>query len=321
MHQKFAAYFVDPHTKEPLTLEIKVSRGDIIESGCFKSLQREYPIVKGIPRFVGHTETNYASSFGYEWRKWARVQFDSQNVGKPMEGYTQKMWERITGLQQSLEGQVVVDIGCGAGRFIETARQKGAQVIGLDYSDAVEVAAENFKDDENVCICQADALHLPIKEQSVEGAFSIGVLHHTPKPSQGIIEATQTLKTGGWLAAAVYGKGGYYDFPTVQLWRKFFQKIQPILKYYPPLIYTYLTVYGFYPIRSIPILNKAVRVVFPFVSLPDIQWSLLDTFDSISPAYQSAHTSYEVFQWFKNAGLSQIEPGDWGFTAYHGVKM
>lgn len=46
----------------------------------------------------------------------------------------------------------------------------------------------------------------------------------------------------------------------------------------------------------------------------------LDTFDSITPGFQSAHESYEVFQWFKKAGLIEIEPSNWGFTSYHGLK-
>jgi len=54
--------------------------------------------------------------------------------------------------------------------------------------------------------------------------------------------------------------------------------------------------------------------------LADRRWSLLDTFDSVTPTHQSFHESYEVFQWFKKAGLSNIEPSDWGSTSFHGMK-
>ena len=40
---------------------------------------------------------------------------------------------------------------------------------------------------------------------------------------------------------------------------------------------------------------------------PNYQWRLLDTFDAYSPMYASTHTYIEVYQWFKDAGLENIE--------------
>jgi SAM-dependent methyltransferase len=194
-------------------------------------------------------------------------------------------------------------------------------VIGIDYSNAVEVAKKNFENDPNVCICQADALNLPLKPDIVDGAFTIGVLHHTPNPEQGINQAWRVLRGGGWFAVHVYGKGGYYDFPTVQLWRRLFKSAEPFFGYYPPLFYTYFTVLLFRPLGLlIPPLGKAIKILFPFVKFPDLNWSLLDTFDSVTPSYQSAHESYEVFSWLKKAGFQDIEPTNWGFTSYNAIK-
>ena len=98
MHRDFASYFVDPRTRAPLTLEIARERdGNVIE-GAFvsTSTQARYPIVNGIPRFVDPGMPAYADSFGYQWTRWPRVQFESENVGRPMEGHTTRMWERIT---------------------------------------------------------------------------------------------------------------------------------------------------------------------------------------------------------------------------------
>ncbi|MGO9120627.1 MAG: methyltransferase domain-containing protein [Desulfomonilaceae bacterium] len=326
MHLQFLSYFVEPGTNQPLSLEIDSGSGDIVESGFLvnKSNLRRYPIIRGIPRFVDYQENNYAKSFGYQWHRWPKVQFESENLGKPMEGHTRGMWERIVSFHDkklNLVGKTVVDIGCGPGRFVDVARSKGAKVIGIDYSGAVEVAARNFRDDPDVCICQADALRLPLKSNSVDGAFSIGVLHHTPDPKQGVREAHRIVHPEGWFAVSVYPKGGYYDFPSVQMWRKLFNVLWPFLKYYPPLIYTYFTNCVFRPVAvAIPPLGKAIRLFFPFVKLPDFQWSLLDTFDSLTPSHQSAHDTYEVFCWLKEAGFKDIEPSNWGFCSFVGFK-
>ncbi len=320
MHIEFLTYLADPITREPLCLERAEMDGDFVQGGVLKSSRGEYPIIRGVPRFAGYESESYAASFGYQWRRWPRVQFESQNAGRPMQGHTRTMWERITGIASDIPQQVVLDIGCGPGRFIEIARKKGARVIGIDYSRAVEAAAENFAGDPGVCICQADAFHLPIRHDAVDGAFSIGVLHHTPEPFRGIQEAHRVIKPGGWMAVSVYGKGGYYDFPPVQMWRRLFHFLWPWLRHYPPLLYSYITVYGLRPVAFIPVLGKAIRLFLPFVKLPDIRWSLLDTFDSVTPSNQSAHYSYEVFQWFKKSGFFNVEPSDWGFTSYRGNK-
>jgi hypothetical protein len=118
----------------------------------------------------------------------------------------------------------------------------------------------------------------------------------------------------------VYGKGGYYDFPTVRLWRGLFNRLWPWFGHYPPLAYSYLTAYGLRPLASVPVVGKAVRGLVPFVPLPDVRWSLLDTFDSVTPSFQSAHTADEVDAWMRRCGLEQIEQSSWGSTAFHGVR-
>jgi SAM-dependent methyltransferase len=322
MHLSFLEYLVDPLTHEPLELEASDRQGDFVEAGLLHSSTHTYPIVRGIPRFVEFQSANYSRSFGYQWHKWSRLQFESDNLGKPMAGHTRTMWERITSMAEAkvdLNGTLVAEIGCGPGRFIDVARSKGARVIGIDYSDAVEVAEKNFKNSRDVCICQANALNLPLKPRSMDGVFSIGVLHHTPNPERGVAQALQLLRPGGWCALSVYGQNGYYDFPAVQFWRKIFKALWPVLGQYPPLLYTYGVVYLSWPVANwAPPLGKAIRALFPFVKLPDIQWSLLDTFDSVTPSYQSAHSSYEVFSWLKRAGFTDIQPTNWGFTSFRG---
>lgn len=325
MHKKFLQYLIDPNTGENLTLEGAVEKNGTIQSGFLVSAHHRYPIVRGVPRFAGYQDdSNYTKSFGYQWNRWSKIQFDSENTGRPYEGYTQKMWEKIVGsASHDIKQRVIVDVGCGPGRFIETVVSKGGLAIGLDYSDAVEAARENFADNENVLICQADILASPIRPQSVDGAFSIGVLHHTPDPERGFHNMAHMVKPGGWAAVSVYSPGGHYDNFFVNLWRKLFKALWPIFGHYPPLAYSYAVVYATYPILKIPLLRTLIRPFFaftPFISLKDIRWSVLDTFDSVTPSNQYAFTPYQVFQWFKKAQLRNIEPSNWGGGSFNGHK-
>lgn len=318
----FLEYLADPKTKEPLELIATKRKGDLVLEGRLVSPHGSYPIVRGVPRFVECGDLpDYTRSFAFQWGRWARTQFESANVGRPMQGHTLRMWERITATNSAdLGGAVIGDFGCGSGRFVEVVRRKNGRVIALEMSSAVEVAREIFDGDPDVLLCQADVLRAPIRPGSLDGAFSIGVLHHTPDPRSGLSEMTQAVRAGGWVAMSVYGKGGYYDWPTVRFWRRVFKVLVPLLGHRPALAYAYFATYLLGPLSRIPVLGLALRALLPFVRLPDREWALLDTFDSVTPVYQSAHESYEVYTWFRTLGLSEIVPSNWGFTAYHGVK-
>jgi SAM-dependent methyltransferase len=323
VHPSFLTELIDPRTKEPLALKAVQWDGEFVLEGSLVSRAHSYPIVRGVPRFAGYEEDtdNYTASFGVQWSRWSRVQFESENVGRPMEGHTLRMWERITGVADTdLHGAVFADFGCGPGRFVEIVRRKHGRVIGLDLSDCVEVAHQNFRGDTNVLICQADVLNPPFREESLDGAFSIGVLHHTPDAQHGFEKLVQCVRTGGWVAISVYSKGGYYDFPSVRLWRRVFRALWPVFGHYPALAYANVTARLLRPLASIPLLGVTLRGLFPFVRLPDIRWSVLDTYDSMTPAYQSAHEADEVRGWFQRCGLADIVASDWGVTAYQAVR-
>jgi SAM-dependent methyltransferase len=319
MHKDFAQYFADPVTKEPLHLTISRERQDRVIEGAFLSSTARYPIVDGIPRFVNPQATQYASSFGYQWTRWPRLQFESENAGKVMEGYTRRMWESITGVTGPLTSdRLVLDIGCGPGRFVDVARSKGARVIGIDYSGAVEPATRSFIDDPDVCICQGDALHLPIRPASMDGIYTIGVLHHTPDPARGVREAAAALAPGGWFAISVYSAGGFYDARMVQAWRRLFVRLWPYAGHVPPLVYAHAVTRAARVLRYLPPSGRLLNACCPSKDLPDINWSVLDTFDSITPSHQSAHTCHEVFTWLKRAGFDEIEPTTWAPTSCRG---
>jgi SAM-dependent methyltransferase len=241
-----------------------------------------------------------------------------------MEGYTLKMWDQITNMKMSdLQKQVVVDFGCGSGRLIETIRQKNGIAIGFDLSYAVEAAQEIFESDPNVLICQADILKSPIRPNSVDGAFSIGVLHHTANPEAGFKKMVDCVKPDGWISISVYGRGGYYDNFFVSIYRRIFKALWPVFGHYPPLVYSYFAIYCLRPILRVPILRTLVRpflTFFPFMDIPDTDWSVLNTFDSITPSNQYGFTVYEIFQWFKAAGLKNIEPSNWAGASMHARK-
>jgi SAM-dependent methyltransferase/uncharacterized protein YbaR (Trm112 family) len=324
MRASFLPYLQDPATGEALALEVTKEESGDVREGFLVSPSNRYPIVRGVPRFAGYKDdSNYAKSFGYQWNKWSLIQFERDNKGRPMEGHTRRMWERIAGRTDVAAGSVVADYGCGPGRFVDIARDKGARVIGLDLSDAVEAAGEIFASDPQVLICQADILRSPLKAGSMDGTFSIGVLHHTPDARKGFADMVRATKQGGWVAVSVYTGGGYYGGFITQLYRRFFKALWPILGHYPPLVYSYAVIYLSRPLyweRHIWALASPILGYFPMIQLKDIRWSVLDTFDSVTPSNQNGFSLFEVFGWAREEGLSDIMPSNWGGASFNAKK-
>jgi SAM-dependent methyltransferase len=150
---------------------------------------------------VGQVSTGQrrtVEAFGWEWQTFRRLPVDEQK----------QFLDWIHPLAPDFfVDKVVLDAGCGMGRFALASAAFGARdVLAVDLSDAVEAAADNARDSPNVHVVQADIYRLPFRRASVDFAFCIGVLHHLPDPERGFACLAEHVKVGGALFAWVYGR-------------------------------------------------------------------------------------------------------------------
>jgi len=99
------------------------------------------------------------------------------------------------------DGRTLLDIGCNWGRWTIAATRAGYRVTGIDPSfEAIDAAARIARqlgvDAEYVV---ADARRLPIPDESLDVAFSYGVLQHFSKEdvAAAVREIRRVLKPGG----------------------------------------------------------------------------------------------------------------------------
>jgi SAM-dependent methyltransferase len=262
-----------------------------------KNCKKRYMIVNSIPRFVENEK--YAASFGFEWNIHKMTQYDSY-YGKNL---SERRFFEETEWDRNLLGEIIIEVGCGSGRFTEWALKTGATVLSFDLSNAVEANMENNGSHHNLFLFQADLFKLPIKKGVADKLFCFGMLQHTPDPKKALYTLIPFVKERcGEIVFDIYNK----RFHTKYL-------IRPITKRLPPrvlykLCKTWINL--MWPVASAlrkispkhgPKINWQLMIAdYSREGIPhDMlkEWSYLDTFDMLSPRFDIPASLEEVESW------------------------
>ena len=84
---------------------------------------------------------NTIESFGWEWHAFDRFGYDHQTFN--IEKEEERFYINTFLEPADLRGKLVIDGGCGNGRYSNQCLRQGAEVVGIDLSPAVEVARNN----------------------------------------------------------------------------------------------------------------------------------------------------------------------------------
>ncbi len=101
-------------------------------------------------------------------------------------------WQAAIG---SLDGKVVVDIGCGPGNFYATVGGAPKVLIGVDISYGALQMAKQV----GYTPVWADAQHLPFIDGFADVAIASATLHHCDDMAKVLSEAARILRPGGML--------------------------------------------------------------------------------------------------------------------------
>jgi SAM-dependent methyltransferase len=256
-----------------------------------------FPVTRGVPRFVA--TDSYTRSFSYEWNRFRKTQLDSQ-TGRT--DTRDRLQASLSFPLEELRGKLVLDAGCGMGRFAEIVHRYGGEYVGVDYSFAIDAAQANAGHLNGVHFVQADLFHLPFADEVFDVVMSLGVLHHTPDPRRAFASLPRVLKPGGRLTVTVYDAGNKVYVANSRFWRRFSTRLPKRALH--ALSYAAAPLYYLWTLPGLGWLLRSAA----FISLErDWRWRVLDTFDWYSPRYMSWHTHYEVFGWFKENGFEQVE--------------
>lgn len=311
MRESLIQFLACPKTGSALRLETEVIEESEILKGRLISEEGEiFPIEGGICRFVpdyaSDAERSTVEAFGNEWQS-----FDDH--GEHMAG-TEMFLQFVEPLRpDDFRGKRILEVGCGGGGWLEVCARMGAsEVVGLDYSEAVNVARRRNLKSSNVHVLQGSIFDLPLRP-IFDIVVCVGVIHHLRDPAAGMRALMRVAKPGGRIAIWTYAKEGN------ELYLRIFLPIRKLTSRLPHRFLYPLSL----PLAAIVYLHckiarpmlRALKVLEPMASYFDMIsrlsfrdiWSVV--YDQLAPQIAIYPTRKEVLEWVRESGGELIEIG------------
>jgi SAM-dependent methyltransferase len=315
----------------------EIAEGEIRCLGC----RSRFPVINGIPRMLPSPLRDALGRFHQDFfaRHPDLLSHNGTNgvderVARTLKGYSFQhvqlddrgreipRWKQI--FHESLPsewrrndfftGKIGADIGCGEGRFLYCAQECGAEMVGLDLSEGVEVARSNTAGSARCHVVQGDIYHLPFKPGVFDFAYSIGVLHHLPSPRDGFRGIFPAVRKGGKVSIWVYGlrEMRWWYRLSHMTWLRWIAPRLPRWAQYSLsfAIASLLELVIWMPCRVISLFPRgksiADRIPLGDACRRSFTAKIRSVFDRVQPPVTHFHTAEELDGWFKEAGFMNI---------------
>lgn len=301
-----------------------VRKGDFLVSADWKS----YPIINGIPRFIGFEDAGQqqtSDSFSYKWKRATDWGVKLEHHGVVWDIWKDIFnWQGPEDLKRIMKDRIVLDAGCGSGSSMKQFVEYPSELVGAEISGAVDVCKANFPDAKNLQLVQADINKLPLADEQFDVVWSNGVLHHTPDTYQSLKSITRHCRRGGLVVFYIYVKKSPMREFSDDYLRDIISEM-PVDKAWERMeVLTHLS-------KSLAEMNVEITVEEDFQELGfkkgkyDLQrfvfynifkcfWNsglsfqenVLVNFDWYRPKYSHRHTPEEVKRWLLETGLEEL---------------
>lgn len=249
--------------------------------------------------------TRTLDSFGYEWNAFDMITPEEEEYWG---------WYFADVPLDELANGAALDAGCGKGRFTRFTAQHVSAILALDGSSAVESAARNLADLDNIIVVKADLRAPVLAAESFDFVSCLGVLHHLADPEDGFMCLVRALRPGGRILIYVYSRpenkgvraaglavAGALRRVTTRLPHGFLRILAaPIAAGLYGAVVLPGALGERHDVKRLKVLPLAVYRGKPLRAL----W--LDTFDRLSAPLETRYRPEEVAGWIKRAGL-QVE--------------
>lgn len=212
---------------------------------------------------------------------------------------------------------IVLDVGCGTGRWSKFLAKKVQFIEAIDPSDAVFNAKEFNKEIPNIRVTQAGVDSIPFANESFDFVFSLGVLHHIPDTQLAMQQCVEKLKPGGYFLVYLYYKFDNKGF----LFKSLFQMsallrsvISKLPFFWKKHICNFLAYTVYFPFARFSLLLKKVfpkkkfYLAIPLSYYHDKSFFIMknDSLDRFGTPLEQRFTKKEITAMMTKCGLKNI---------------
>ena len=149
---------------------------------------------------VTNADAATVRSFGHQWSRFDQTALSKEELRELFDDYFRIFpWNRLP------SGARGADIGCGSGRWAKFVAERVSELHCVDPSDeALRVAKKNLDGFSNIEFHRAGVGDLPFDDESLDFAYSLGVLHHVPDTAAALETIVSALKNGAPLLLYLY---------------------------------------------------------------------------------------------------------------------
>jgi SAM-dependent methyltransferase len=258
----------------------------------------------------GNVDDAVVKGFGNEWSKFTQAHVSKRELQSLFKQYFDVFpWAELSSAAAG------ADIGCGSGRWAQFVAPRVKVLHCVDASTAaLQVAKANLAEHPNCEFWNTDIEHLPFSDNTLDFAYSLGVLHHVPDTLKALKHCVAKLKPGAPFLLYVYyaldNKPPWYR----AIWRAsdFVRRLISTLPFrMRSIIAEVIAMFVYWPLARIArVLDRIGANVdsFPLSCYRDRSFYVLrtDALDRFGTALEHRFTKRDIELMMRDAGLHRI---------------
>lgn len=128
--------------------------------------------------------------------------YDVHFVVPHRRAYDELAWELVQPLLPDVGG-LIIDAGCGSGRWAARLLDLGHVVLGIEQAPAMAAAARARLPTDRFQLLEGSMEEVDVPKQSADLALALGSLQYTVDPQRTIERFASWLRPGGWVVVLV----------------------------------------------------------------------------------------------------------------------